>query len=97
MVELEEDRSVSAQSGRLSHSASIASMSDALDTIIHLEHQDGGGGGGALRTDRTGLSTARKRLSKMVVAQSIRAARLHVVKRILLPADDVDEGGKNSM
>ena len=97
VVELEEDRSVSAKNGRLSHSASIASMSDALDTIIHLEHQDGGGGGGALRTDRTGLSTARKRLSKMVVAQSIRAARLHVVKRILLPADDVDEGGKNSM
>ena len=40
-----------------------------------------------MRTDRTGLSTARRRLSAMVVAHSIRAARLKVMKKILLPAD----------
>jgi len=81
-------------SGKLRRDESIASMSDALDAIITSE-QDGSGngsvGGGdsstVLRTDRTGLATARRRLSAMVVAHSLRSAKHNVLKRILLPAD----------
>jgi hypothetical protein len=75
-------------SGRLSASASMASMSTALDKIISMEELSNTSNSGVVRTDRTGLSTARKRLSRMLVGNSIRAARLHVIKRILLPADN---------
>jgi hypothetical protein len=81
-------------SGKLRRDESIASMSDALDAIITSEQDRSGngsvGGGDSstvLRTDRTGLATARRRLSAMVVAHSLRSAKHNVLKRILLPAD----------
>ena len=73
------------RSGRLSRDVSIASMSDALDAIIGSGEEEEASE--MLRTDRTGLATARKRLSAMVVAQSIRQARFKIMKKILLPAD----------
>ena len=73
--------------GRLKREESIASMSEALDTIITLEENSIGDNNTILRTDRTGLSTARRRLSSMVVAHALRSAQRNVLKGILLPAD----------
>ena len=44
-------------------------------------------GSDTVRTDRTGLATARKRLSQLVVETSFNAARQNVMRRILLPAN----------
>jgi hypothetical protein len=85
--------------GGMTSRSSLTAMSDSIDAILEAAAEAGGtasatGGSpsderirGMARTDRTGLTTARKRISELVVGNALDAARQNVVKKILLPAD----------
>ena len=77
--------------------SSLAAMSESIDAILQAtpvgvgevttSRQSGIRGGETVRTDRAGLTIARKRLSVLVVGNALDAARQNVMRKILLPAD----------